>query len=115
MSQEYENEAGRSRARQSRRRPSGEGAVGGAERRTVRTTSPDAERRTVRASSPDAERRTVRATPPDAGRRSMRASSPDAERRTVRATPPDAGRRRSGIGQSRDEAHEKVLDLCRKT
>ena len=79
MSQEYENEAGRSRARQSRRRPSGEGAVGGAERRTVRTTSPDAERRTVRA------------------------SSPDAERRTVRATPPDAGRRRSGIGQSRDE------------
>ena len=103
MSQEYENEAGRSRARQSRRRPSGEGAVGGAERRTVRTTSPDAERRTVRASSPDAERRTVRATPPDAGRRSMRASSPDAERRTVRATPPDAGRRRSGIGQSRDE------------
>ena len=57
MSQEYENEAGRSRARQSRRRPSGEGAVGGAERRTVR------------ASSPDAERRTVRATPPDAGRR----------------------------------------------
>ena len=69
MSQEYENEAGRSRARQSRRRPSGEGAVGGAERRTVRTTSPDAERRTVRASSPDAERRTVRATPPDAGRR----------------------------------------------
>ena len=103
MSQEYENEAGRSRARQSRRRPSGAGAVGGAERRTVRTTSPDAERRTVRASSPDAERRTVRATPPDAGRRSMRASSPDAERRTVRATPPDAGRRRSGIGQSRDE------------
>ena len=103
MSQEYENEAGRSRARQSRRRPSGEGAVGGAERRTVRTTSPDAERRTVRASSPDAERRTVRATPPDAGRRSVRTSSPDAERRTVRATPPDAGRRRSGIGQSRDE------------
>ena len=103
MSQEYENEAGRSRARQSRRRPSGEGAVGGAERRTVRTTSPDAERRTVRASSPDAERRTVRATSPDAERRTVRASSPDAERRTVRATPPDAGRRRSGIGQSRDE------------
>ena len=103
MSQEYENEAGRSRARQSRRRPSGEGAVGGAERRTVRTTSPDAERRTVRASSPDAERRTVRATSPDAERRSMRASSPDTERRSVRATPPDAGRRRSGIGQSRDE------------
>ena len=91
MSQEYENEAGRSRARQSRRRPSGEGAVGGAERRAVRTTSPDAERRTVRTTSPDAERRTVRA------------SSPDAERRTVRSTPPDAGRRRSGIGQSRDE------------
>ena len=103
MSQEYENEAGRSRARQSRRRPSGEGAVGGAERRTVRTTSPDAERRTVRASSPDAERRTVRATPPDAGRRTVRATSPDAERRAMRATPPDAGRRRSGIGQSRDE------------
>ena len=103
MSQEYENEAGRSRARQSRRRPSGEGAVGGAERRTVRTTSPDAERRTVRASSPDAERRTVRATSPDAERRSMRASSPDTERRSMRATPPDAGRRRSGIGQSRDE------------
>ena len=57
MSQEYENEAGRSRARQSRRRPSGEGAVGGAERRTVRTTSPDAERRTVRATPPDAGRR----------------------------------------------------------
>ena len=91
MSQEYENEAGRSRARQSRRRPSGEGAVGGAERRTVRTTSPDAERRTVRTSSPDAERRAVRA------------SYSDTERRTVRATPPDAGRRRSGIGQSRDE------------
>ena len=115
MSQEYENEAGRSRARQSRRRPSGEGAVGGAERRTVRTSSPDAERRTVRASSPDTERRTVRATSPDAERRTVRASSPDAERRTVRATspdterravratPPDAGRRRSGIGQSRDE------------
>ncbi len=103
MSQEYENEAGRSRARQSRRRPSGEGAVGGAERRTVRTSSPDAERRTVRTSSPDAERRTVRATSPDAERRTVRASSPDAERRTVRATPPDAGRRRSGIGQSRDE------------
>ena len=103
MSQEYENEAGRSRARQSRRRPSGEGAVGGAERRTVRATPPDAERRTVRTSSQDTERRTVRATPPDAERRSMRASSPDAERRTVRATPPDAGRRRSGIGQSRDE------------
>ena len=91
MSQEYENEAGRCRARQSRRRPSGEGAVGGAERRTVRTTSPDAERRTVRTSSPDAERRAVRA------------SYSDTERRTVRATPPDAGRRRSGIGQSRDE------------
>ena len=103
MSQEYENEAGRSRARQSRRRPSGEGAVGGAERRTVRATPPDAERRTVRTSSQDTERRTVRATPPDAERRSMRASSPDTERRTVRATPPDAGRRRSGIGQSRDE------------
>ena len=103
MSQEYENEAGRSRARQSRRRPSGEGAVGGAERRTVRASSPDAERRTVRTSSPDTERRTVRATSPDAERRSMRASSPDTERRTVRATPPDAGRRRSGIGQSRDE------------
>ena len=115
MSQEYENEAGRSRARQSRRRPSGEGAVGGAERRTVRTSSPDAERRTVRTSSPDAERRTVRATSPDAERRTVRTSSPDAERRavrasysdterrTVRATPPDAGRRRSGIGQSRDE------------
>ena len=103
MSQEYENEAGRSRARQSRRRPSGEGAVGGAERRTVRTSSPDAERRTVWASSPDTERRTVRATSPDAERRTVRASSPDAERRTVRATPPDAGRRRSGIGQSRDE------------
>ena len=57
MSQEYENEAGRSRARQSRRRPSGEGAVGGAERRTVRTSSPDAERRTVRATPPDAGRR----------------------------------------------------------
>ena len=103
MSQEYENEAGRSRARQSRRRPSGEGAVGGAERRAVRTTSPDAERRTVRTTSPDAERRTVRASSPDAERRTVRASSPDAERRTVRATPPDAGRRRSGIGQSRDE------------
>ena len=103
MSQEYENEAGRSRARQSRRRPSGEGAVGGAERRTVRTSSPDAERRTVRTSSQDTERRTVRATSPDAERRTVRASSPDAERRTVRATPPDAGRRRSGIGQSRDE------------
>ena len=115
MSQEYENEAGRSRARQSRRRPSGEGAVGGAERRAVRTTSPDAERRTVRTTSPDAERRTVRASSPDAERRTVRTSSPDAERRavrasysdterrTVRATPPDAGRRRSGIGQSRDE------------
>ncbi len=103
MSQEYENEAGRSRARQSRRRPSGEGAVGGAERRTVRTSSPDAERRTVRASSPDTERRTVRATSPDAERRTVRATSPDTERRAVRATPPDAGRRRSGIGQSRDE------------
>ena len=103
MSQEYENEAGRSRARQSRRRPSGEGAVGGAERRTVRTTSPDAERRTVRTSSPDAERRAVRASYSDTERRTVRATSPDAERRAMRATPPDAGRRRSGIGQSRDE------------
>ena len=103
MSQEYENEAGRSRARQSRRRPSGEGAVGGAERRAVRTTSPDAERRTVRTSSPDAERRAVRASYSDTERRTVRATSPDAERRAMRATPPDAGRRRSGIGQSRDE------------
>ena len=86
MSQGYENEAGRSRARQSRRRPSA------ADGQTVRRTGDAAFRGTVRE---HAGREAVYARPAAA-----EASAGAAPRR---ATPPDAGRRHAGIGRSRED------------
>ncbi len=86
MSQGYENEAGRSRARQSRRRPSA------ADGQTVRRTGDAAFRGTVRE---HAGREAVYARPATA-----EASAGAAPRR---ATPPDAGRRHAGIGRSRED------------
>ena len=78
--------------------------MGGAERRTVRTSSPDAERRTVRASSPDTERRTVRATSPDAERRTVRATSRTRSAgRCVRPLRTQGAGAIAGIGRSREE------------
>ena len=85
MSQEYEYEAGRSRARQSRRRPSS------VDSQTVRRSAAEFQNSAVR------EAAAGRAAVP------VRQTAGVSRSSTGRATPPDAGRRHAGIGRSRED------------